>query len=504
VQADGTNLRQISSLAAWAALFGLKEGDLTPEGYLFGWNGGTPFGLSGDGSKLIFYLWTPSQIRLLGMDTSGGGLHELPFDSKPTRVNQVGLNGDGSTAFYYLAYDTGEELGVLDWVGSNKRILLSQSTGGFGVAGLIQLSGDGSKLLFGDSGLLINTDGSGLLQLDWSARFAADNLLRNGLSRGVMDASATRFAYVTSAGSADNTLQVATAELNPTNPGLAPALSNPAASPPFIVIQGPSPVFSVGVTPTNGLVAGGGVQAGILLAGRADPATWQGSTLHDDGRGGDAAANDGVYSDNTAFYFSTPTLGLRTLRFKAELLGADELYHATAVDVAPFFVLNQEPNSPPPSISGITPTAGAPGTQLTINGSGFGSIATNIFVLFGNVPGVVVSVNATGTEIVVLVPEGLPTGSVPLTVSGGGQTSLPAEFGSPEGSPNSLEIKLLAGLIIHGTVGANYRIDYLREVTDTNSWATLTNIVLTTDPLFWVDLSSADQAKRFYRTVRAP
>ena len=516
VNADGTGLHEVSGLTSFALFFGLTTADMLPSGYFYGWNGGTPFGLSGDGSKLVCYVWTPNGYRLLGLSTAGTGLHELPLAPTPIwSFNQVGLNGDGSKVFYYFGYapccSSGEELGVFNWDGTGRRVLLSnystnQSSGGYGVAtDLIQLSGDGSKLLFGDASYLFNTDGSGRLELGWSARFAANNVLQWGFYRGVMDSNATHFAYLTPAGANDGGhLQIGTAELNPASLGLATTITGASASPPYITTNGPSPVFAFHPAPTDGLVSGGGAQSGILLNGIADPATWQGSSLHDDGANGDAAKGDGIYSDNSGYYFSTPGIGPRTVRYKAELLGVDGNYHATAIDVAPFFVVGQAPTNPPPAIISITPTNAPPGSQVTIVGTGFDPNATNNVILFGNAPAQVISVNPAGTQLVVVVPPGLPAGTVPVTVSSVGQSSSSSTFGVPDPNAGWLALNLLAGLDIYGTVGLTYRIDYLSDVTNTNSWTALTNITLPASPYFWVDLSSTNQPKRFYRSVWLP
>ena len=63
---------------------------------------------------------------------------------------------------------------------------------------------------------------------------------------------------------------------------------------------------------------------------------------------------------------------------------------------------------------------------------------------------------------------------------------------------------LVAGLDIVGPVGMTYRIDYLGNIADTNSWVPLTNLTLSASPYFWVDITSTNQPKRFYRSVRIP
>jgi hypothetical protein len=514
VNADGTGFHEISGLTSFALYFGLTPGDILPSGYFYGWNGGTPFGLSGDGSKLVCFVWTPSGYRLLGLSTAGTDLHESPLGSTPIDTfNKVGLSGNGNKAFYYFGYapccSSGEELGVIDWDGSGRRVLWSnystnQGSGSLGIHE-ISLNHDGSKLLFGETSWLYNTDGSGRLELGWSARFADSRILRWGFyHRGVMDSNATQFAFLTPLDGNSGMLQVGTAELNPASLGLAPAITGASATPAYTTISGSSFTFACHPAPIAGLVASGGAQAGVLLNGIADPATWQGSTLHDDGGWGDAVAGDGIYSDNSAYFNSTPVIGPRTLRFKAELLGNDGKYHSSAVDVAPFFVVSQVPTNPPPAISSITPSTAPAGTQVTITGTGFDPVAANNVVLFGNTPAQVISVDPGGTQLIMVVPSGLPLGPVAVTVSSLGQTSATAGYTVPNPDAATLELRMLAGLEIHGTVGMTYRIDYVNDLQNTNNWVTLTNLFLSSSPCFWVDLTSTNLPKRFYRCLRAP
>lgn len=86
--------------------------------------------------------------------------------------------------------------------------------------------------------------------------------------------------------------------------GLAPAITGAWATPAYTTVSGSSFTFACHPTPIAGLVPSGGAQAGILLNGFADPAPWQGSTLHDDGGWGDAVAGDGIFSDNSAYFNS--------------------------------------------------------------------------------------------------------------------------------------------------------------------------------------------------------
>jgi hypothetical protein len=74
---------------------------------------------------------------------------------------------------------------------------------------------------------------------------------------------------------------------------------------------------------------------------------------------------------------------------------------------------------------------------------------------------------------------------------------------SPDPAPGraDLQIDLYAGLLITGTTGATYRVEYTSVQPYTN-WTTLTNLLLTTSPYFYADPTPvASQPKRFYRAV---
>ena len=511
INTSALSLQEITGLTAFAAFWGTTEAQLAPGGFLPGWNGGYPYGISGDGSRIVCYVWTPTGYRLLAV--SGGGLRELPLGSSSINTFMlVGLSGDGSRAFYYFTYSpccsSGEELGVLNWDGSNRRVLLStytsnQSSRGWGTQ-RITLNGTGSKLIFGATGWLFNTDSNEQIDLGWNARFASTWLLSDGLKNGgLMDASGRRFIFLTTL--ANTTVnQLATAEIDTPSSGLAPTVMDPSCTPPYFVIGSNAPAFAFKPSPTNSLVPGGGAQAGFLYKDILDTVSWQGSTLHDNGVYGDPVAGDGIYSDNTAYFFSPPPLGYRMLRFKAEILRPDGLYHSYAVDMGPCFILEATPGGSGLVISSITPPNAPPGASVTISGSGFDPVATNNYVLFGSQPAQVVSVNPAGSQLVVTVPIDSPLGAVPVTVSSLGQTSAAYTVNVPDPLSALLGISQLTGLEIWGTVSQMYRIERTTNLQTSNSWIPLTNLFLSTRPTSWFDQTSTNQAKGFYRAIRVP
>jgi IPT/TIG domain len=318
-----------------------------------------------------------------------------------------------------------------------------------------------------------------------------------------MDASGRRFIFLTTL--ANTTVnQLATAEIDTPNSGLAPTVTDPSCTPPYFIIGSNAPAFAFKPSPTNSLVADGGAQAGFLYKDILDTVSWQGSTLNDNGGGGDPVAGDGIYSNNGGYFSSQPPLGYRMLRFKAEILGSDGLYHSHAVDTGPCFILAAAPGGSGPVISSTAPPNAPPSASVTINGSGFDPVATNNYVLFGSQSAQVVSVNPAGTQLVVTVPIDSPLGAVPLSVSSLGQTSPAFTVNVPDPLAAYLGISQLTGLEIWGTVSQMYRIERTTNLQTSNSWIPLTNLFLSTRPTSWFDQTSTNQAKGFYRAIRVP
>ncbi len=78
----------------------------------------------------------------------------------------------------------------------------------------------------------------------------------------------------------------------------------------------------------------------------------------------------------------------------------------------------------PPVLTSISPTAVAPGMQMTLNGSGFGSMVSNGGVYFGYGKfGTVLSWSST--QLVVTVPSGIVSGSVEVIQSGTASNLIP-------------------------------------------------------------------------------
>jgi hypothetical protein len=86
------------------------------------------------------------------------------------------------------------------------------------------------------------------------------------------------------------------------------------------------------------------------------------------------------------------------------------------------FSITVNPNGPPPQITGLSPTSGAPGSIVMIDGSNFGTTQEDSTVVLNNAP--VTVLQWSDTSILFVVPSGASAGTVPVTVTVGGSSSM--------------------------------------------------------------------------------
>ena len=70
--------------------------------------------------------------------------------------------------------------------------------------------------------------------------------------------------------------------------------------------------------------------------------------------------------------------------------------------------------------------------------------------------------------------------------------------------PPGLTLAMYAGLTIKAPVGSTNQIQYVTNLSDTNNWVTLTNLVLPSNPYIFIDYGSPGQPRRFYRDTLLP
>jgi hypothetical protein len=69
-------------------------------------------------------------------------------------------------------------------------------------------------------------------------------------------------------------------------------------------------------------------------------------------------------------------------------------------------------------------------------------------------------------------------------------------------NPANVSLSLNPDLLIQGTVGYNYIIQYSTDLSNTNGWMTLTNLILSQPTQYWDDTGAQwNQGQRFYRVV---
>jgi hypothetical protein len=245
INTDGTGLKQIVGPDQILTQLGLAVDDnvFSTANY-----GEQSFDISADGSHIVF----GANIKvagpaMFGVNRDGSGLHQFPI-GQVSDLLAPGISGDGAKVLSYFlplpCCSTPSELDVFNFDGTGRRAL---TTAGQAFSDdVLQLSQDGSKLLFGSTGLLFNTDGSGVVQLSaLGDSFSGDPpaLVTNTMFGATMNATATRFLYIS--GDANGFAQLATLDINPASPGAAPSITNPTVNPPYLLVsQGSSATIS--------------------------------------------------------------------------------------------------------------------------------------------------------------------------------------------------------------------------------------------------------------------
>ncbi|MBD2715880.1 IPT/TIG domain-containing protein [Microvirga sp. STR05] len=99
-----------------------------------------------------------------------------------------------------------------------------------------------------------------------------------------------------------------------------------------------------------------------------------------------------------------------------------------------FFTVNPSP----PTITGFSPTSGAPGTLVTIRGTNLYVPSGSTAIFFGGTPAAIAQRVPSSTEYYTVVPAGATTGFITLTNSNGGAVS-PTQFVVPTAQPPFFE-----------------------------------------------------------------
>lgn len=112
--------------------------------------------------------------------------------------------------------------------------------------------------------------------------------------------------------------------------------------------------------------------------------------------------------------------------------------------------------------------------------------------------------NATNSSLVIPSAGVAQTGKYTVVASNLAGTTVSSEASLVVGDPPSLDLAMFAGLTISGTAGARYLVERQEVLGSTTNWITLATVALTNSPLLFIDVTSTNATKRFYRATLAP
>ncbi len=416
--AGGGAPQLIASQSQVAALIGTAANNV---GLYNGEPGGLALnlGVSADGSRLVFEA-TVNNVGdfLVGVDANGSGLHTIgPVGVSGDYMAEDGISGDGSTVFRYDSVNEAPFQGTVYHFDGSGQVTLSVPGGlHANTAGPehVELTQDGSKLLLGSSSLLINTDGSGMVQIGTDSGPA--HLTTPQLAYPTMNGSGTEFLYAMT--DLTDVPQLAVAHLNPTSLGGDPTVSNVSISPGDIVINPPAASTTTTISGQVGTSQSvyevtdallyNGVSSNNLSINNQIVDAFADNYLYDDGSHGDVTAGDGTYTDSGIGTEGTVP-GPRTVRVTAQIQDGRGLLHATAVEVDGLTVVSQAPAAPTSSVNALphyTASTSFPLSWSGSDGGGPGLAAFDIYVsddggpfaLWQNFPATTTSATYTGQD----------------------------------------------------------------------------------------------------------
>ncbi|MBI5772361.1 MAG: choice-of-anchor D domain-containing protein, partial [Verrucomicrobia bacterium] len=184
--------------------------------------------------------------------------------------------------------------------------------------------------------------------------------------------------------------------------------------------------------------------------------------------------------------------GAKQLRGEVESQFTGDI-NPTASFAAPDpLTLNSSVSSPQITVPPASQTVSF-GGGVTFSVSATGSGLTYQWRLNGTaIPG------ATGSSYIIPVSTLTNIGFYDVAVMNTGGTNY-----STAASLAFVDLKMFAGVVINGPIGANYRVEYTTNLASTN-WTTLTNIALPAQPYIYIDYDSPGSARRFYQAVPLP
>jgi len=332
IRADGTGLRQIAGATAIARVLGLQPAEV---GSLYSSSRGCGLDISADDRRLVFLVtgqYGKAQYAMT-VNSDGTGLRQVLSASE--YMLAVGISGDGGTVGALL-----REKGVdqyQGWVvrhdGTGARKISAQAAG----TGVVSLNYDGSRVVFGQEAVLYDAGGQDRLTLGVpSSPTMACRLSRKQLEYLTMADSGRLFSWVME--DEKGRYQLARLDLDPERLGNAPLITEAQAVPARVIADARMlSTLSARVRTDYQLIGGIGVTS-FLDDGRQDPYVGNTAILFDNGKSGDNAAGDGIFTSDNLTAGKTALLGPHLLRLFAEVKTPNGWHYATAYENGPFTV----------------------------------------------------------------------------------------------------------------------------------------------------------------------
>lgn len=335
INPDGTGLTQVVGPAEVATSLGIPVADVGP---FYGGSNGPAIDVSHDGAEIVF-MAKNEDTNDHYVFTANSGITNVngPFQW----LNAVGISSDGSKVAMSVNDAGNHEGWVCDYDGSGLSMVASNDdlfyfSNGSSKGDQINLTANGSLVLFDFSGHLISTSDGSVLSLAANTLAGAGWPMILEVQRATMNKSGTRVLF-SFAQQPTGYQQLAILDIEPTSLGMSPQLSNITMDANAAVPGGQSSAMSLLVTPSNG-------SDSIRYAGNVcmkngfQDAGVDNSIFYDNGSSaGDLVADDGIYTNNNVFAFSNAELGPRTMRFNSEVYDSNLMLHGTAVETSTTF-----------------------------------------------------------------------------------------------------------------------------------------------------------------------
>ncbi|MHB1461551.1 MAG: lipase/acyltransferase domain-containing protein [Armatimonadota bacterium] len=333
VRADGSGLRAIASATAIARAVGLQPSEI---GSLYSSSRGWALDVSDDDRRLTFLVLgkgTPRLQYAMTVSADGSGLRTVLTATQ--YMMAVGISGNGQKVGA-IATNLGAE-GYQGWVvnydGTGARKLTDKAAN----SGIVSLNRDGSRVVFGQEAVLYDTSGSGRLMLGTPASPSmACRLGSRLLPYLMMDSSGRQFSWVMEDDKGQ--YQMARLDVDPRDIGRSPRLSDVKITPERLIADDRTlSMISARVRADNPVIACIGVTS--FRDGLVDQYIGSTAYLYDNGKGGDTAANDGVYASDNLKAAKLALLGPHVLRLFAEVKTSDGVHDATGYETGPVTVV---------------------------------------------------------------------------------------------------------------------------------------------------------------------